>query len=210
MGSADDMLSQGNCPPGFVKLGGKYSTGCSACFFASVDKSDRDHAAKVCDSLGASLAVVQNKEQNFYLSELFSAEEQFWIGAKWSSDEDDFMWDDGSLIEFTRWAKNEPSTALADVEAQDPEHCVVGNWGYPGHWNDLPCAYNEARYACSMMHSCEGGSKSASKPVVVKDKEDGGDDDFNDEYEEDYDEDEEYNDGDYEDSEDFYTDQMDN
>ena len=45
-----------------------HSDGCSACFFASFDKADRDHAAKVCEGLGASLAVVQNKEQNFYRS----------------------------------------------------------------------------------------------------------------------------------------------
>jgi len=201
--SAEDMLSQGNCPAGFVKLGGKYSEGCSACFFASVDKSDRDHAARVCEGLGASLAVVQNKEQNFYLSELFSAEEQFWIGARYNPDEDDFLWDDGSVIKFTRWAQNEPSTALSDVQSTtDPEHCVVGNWGYPGHWNDLPCAYNEARYACSMMASCDGApQKQGNDDTIIEDDEDDFIDDdeeyeYDDEYDEDFDDDDE---------EDFYT-----
>lgn len=190
---AEDMLSQGNCPAGFVKLGGKYSAGCSACFFASMDKSDRDHAAQVCEGLGASLAVVDNKEQNFYLSELFSAEEQFWIGARWNDDEEDFFWDNGSMAKFTRWAKNEPSTVLSSENpGPDPEHCVVGNWGYPGHWNDLPCAYNEARYACSMMHKCDGAPQKVESDSHEEDIEDDDEEeeesDFNgDEDDEDYD-----------------------
>jgi len=158
---------QGDCPAGFYQLGGKYDKrSSSGCFFVSIQKADQEYAAKACEGLGASLAKVENKEQNFYLSTLFGTENQFWIGAKYTEADDDFYWPDNTDIQFSRWAEGEPSTALALEEAQEPEHCVVSNWGYPGNWNDLPCMYNEAFYACSRDHSGGSSSNNAVAPVT--------------------------------------------
>merc|ERR1712048_1496853 len=81
----------------------------------------------------------------------------FWIGARYQDRGSDFYWPDGTDVKFDRWAKNEPSSQIPGAstghDQQDAEDCVVSNWGYAGHWNDIPCDFNEAFFACSMKHS---------------------------------------------------------
>ena len=48
-------------------------------------------AAESCAAMGASLAKIDNKEQNFFLSEMFHGDRVFWIGAEWNEDEDEFV-----------------------------------------------------------------------------------------------------------------------
>ena len=100
--------------------------------------------------MGAQLAKVENKEQNFYLGHLMTDEKIFWIGGEFV--DFSFVWGDNSEIGYFKWAANEPTMSFEKQERSadfEPENCVVSNWGYLSEWNDLHCEHDDIYFACS-------------------------------------------------------------
>jgi hypothetical protein len=85
-------------------------------------------------------------------------------------------------VSFDRWAENEPSRVTKNLgsDQEDVEDCVVSNWGYAGQWNDLPCKYTDAYFACSMKHEQQeivSGIPATDSPIQPEPM-DPNDDDF--------------------------------
>jgi len=146
--TSDEKYQADSCPAGFLRLGGIDSDSESACFMAAQDKADQMTAKANCESLGATLAIIQNKEQNFYISQWIGIDNIFWIGAEHDSNMD-FVWPSGQGVDYANWAKDEPSTLFSNSD-DEAEACVVSNWGHGGEWNDWECDHEEALYACSI------------------------------------------------------------
>ena len=119
-----------------------------------------------CKKLGATLAVIDTKEQNWYLSQWVGVENSFWIDGKKNSDSGEFEWDStgvnwSSNSVFTSWAENEPSGRFVEVSTRfvannAPENCVVSNWIFPGDWNDIACEHEDMTFACSIQGEDDG------------------------------------------------------
>jgi len=140
--------NDGSCPENFIPLGGRFDKSTTkSCFFLGDKKGTREKAQGYCEAMGAQLAKIENKEQNFYLGHLMTDEKIFWVGGKYVDFE--FSWNDGSKIEFTKWAENEPTMSYQKEIEGEPENCVVSNWGYLSEWNDLHCEHDDIYYACS-------------------------------------------------------------
>jgi len=146
-----EFVNDGSCPEGFIPLGGVSVQGSSKlCFFLGDTKGTRAKAQKYCEEMGAQLAKIENKEQNFHLGQLMTDEKIFWTGGKFV--DFDFIWEDSSEMKFKKWAKNEPTMNLETKTNSDdfePENCVVSNWGYLSEWNDLHCEHDDMYFVCS-------------------------------------------------------------
>ncbi|WP_155798394.1 CotH kinase family protein [Sorangium cellulosum] len=67
----------------------------------------------------------------------------WWIGLTDAESEGDFVWTDGTPLDYERWNGGEPN------DAGGGEHCVELADGASGRWNDMPCD-TELPYVCRL------------------------------------------------------------
>ena len=97
-----------------------------------------DEAALFCEELGAGFVIVDNQEENDFITQL--GVHNHWLGLSDVETEDEWLWVDGEEANYTNWAENQPDNA------GDGEHCVViwnglvGEEEIVGEWNDGACA----------------------------------------------------------------------
>jgi spore coat protein CotH len=95
-----------------------------------------------CVAKGGHLASIRNQSEH---QQLVSASlglwwTSWWIGLDDIAEEGTFVWQDGTPLDYTAWADNEPN----DSNGEDCGHF----WGATGGlWNDIPCT-NEMPYIC--------------------------------------------------------------
>lgn len=69
-----------HCPKGWTMIGGSLlKHGKPRCYFVGSLAVSQPEAKQVCEEMGATLAIVDDKEQNYYLGKLFK-KQNFWIG----------------------------------------------------------------------------------------------------------------------------------
>ena len=69
-----------------------------------------------------------------------------WIGLNDLCSEGDFVWSDGSVVDFTQWDSGEPNNA-------GPEHCVeyfLGSLASFSSWNDKECDVERSTFICNI------------------------------------------------------------
>ncbi|XP_054706986.1 macrophage mannose receptor 1-like [Uloborus diversus] len=103
---------------------------------------------KHCNDVGGTLAAITSKEILDFVSVflILKAERGAWIGLSDIRSEGKFYWEDGSPVNYTNWARDEPSH---DKHGND-EDCVEMQWyASPqiGEWNDIHCGV-EAPFVC--------------------------------------------------------------
>ncbi|XP_048017264.1 ladderlectin-like [Megalobrama amblycephala] len=99
-------------------------------------------AERNCQSLGAHLASVHNKPENdFLLGLLPSSSTQTWSGAHDGEQDAQWLWTDGTVIDYTNWCSGEPNNFGG------PENCVEINWTSGRCWNDARCS-TQMGYIC--------------------------------------------------------------
>ncbi|WP_420829490.1 C-type lectin domain-containing protein [Nannocystis pusilla] len=82
---------------------------------------------------GHLLSIPSQEVQDWVVAEAFAiADNDWWIGLNDVDAEDDFVWTDGTPLDFTAWNEGEPNNS-------GEEDCVnVPAWA-GGLWNDLAC-----------------------------------------------------------------------
>ncbi|XP_068505832.1 galactose-specific lectin nattectin-like [Syngnathus scovelli] len=133
--SAKIVPVKGNsCPKGWTQLD------CFCYIYESEIRSFAD-AESVCNILGGNLVSIHNELENALVLELIRAADGevdgAWIGLNDAVLEGDFMWIDGSDVDFTNFDGGAPSGA-GDCVA------MVTN---AGEWVDAPCPI-ELSYVC--------------------------------------------------------------
>ncbi|XP_048036113.1 galactose-specific lectin nattectin-like [Megalobrama amblycephala] len=124
MGNA--AVSQ-SCPFGWTHFG-------HGCFKYIPQPADWIRAERNCQSLGANLASVRNKEENnFLLSLLPSSDTRPWVGGHAGVQDGQWLWTDGTAFLFTNWCPGEPNNNLQS------EACLELNFPNGHCWNDAPC-----------------------------------------------------------------------
>ncbi|XP_077072807.1 ladderlectin-like [Siphateles boraxobius] len=133
MGNAEVNLVK--CPYGWTNFGLR----CYKYFSQSVTWIT---AEKNCQTLGANLASVHSKMENdFLLSLVPSLSTIFWVGAHDGEQDGQWLWSDGTVLDYTSWCSTEPNNFHV------PENCLVINWTSNRCWNDMPCSYSSS-YVC--------------------------------------------------------------
>ncbi|XP_028454182.1 C-type lectin domain family 4 member E-like [Perca flavescens] len=89
-----------SCPHGWTRFG------CS-CYFKSKEKDYWDGSRADCKKRGADLAVINNEEEQKFVSEL-SKDGESWIGLWDERRQAEWKWVDGSLLTETFWAAGLP------------------------------------------------------------------------------------------------------
>merc|ERR1719419_527306 len=130
-----------------------YSSPCQGnlCYYKTPSKMTWDEANTTCLGLGAELASVHSLEKNTYLYILCGSENSCWIGFNDVAVEQEWVWSDGSNVEFTNWEKNEPNN-----QGNHEDYAVIE--GKTSQWNDYGPAWKNAYAICQ---------KSDTIPAIV-------------------------------------------
>jgi hypothetical protein len=94
-----------------------------------------DQAQASCAATGAHLVVIDDTDENDYVTSLGGAP---WIGFNDYAVENSFAWVTGAAISFTKWSSGEPSDNGGD------EDCTLVQGG---NWNDGECS-NLREFVC--------------------------------------------------------------
>ncbi|XP_030266588.1 C-type lectin domain family 4 member M-like isoform X2 [Sparus aurata] len=99
-----DKIEGMRCPDGWTRFG------CS-CYFRSNEKRTWSQSRTDCQNKGADLVVINNKDENKFVSELNNMYGEFWIGLKTESTGSSYEWKwvDGSPLRETFSAAGLPA-----------------------------------------------------------------------------------------------------
>ncbi|XP_055084887.1 ladderlectin-like [Periophthalmus magnuspinnatus] len=85
-----------------------------------------------CQSLGGSLAVIQNRETNDFLRSLSSRMDS-WVGFSDAQLDGVWLWINSERIRFTNWCRAEPNNYGGKQD------CAVINYNGENCWDDSDC-----------------------------------------------------------------------
>jgi len=124
---AEATVAQAPCPDG------AYLYKDSACFWL-----DRNHtyswhdALSACQDRGMHVASVHSQLEHDFIYGL-SYDGHLWIGMTDVVSEGDFVWSDGSAVDYTNWHSGQPGGG-------DVENCGFISGGWDGDWDDNRCS----------------------------------------------------------------------
>ncbi|XP_022109148.1 macrophage mannose receptor 1-like [Acanthaster planci] len=107
------------------------------CYYISLlvqERRDWNQAEEYCHQKGGHLVSIHSADENNYILRLIGDNlvgQSYWIGLREYAVEGDYKWSDGSVVDYARWANNEPN------DADGSEQCVQ-MWA-EGTWNDQNC-----------------------------------------------------------------------
>ncbi|XP_011485494.1 galactose-specific lectin nattectin isoform X1 [Oryzias latipes] len=94
-------------------------------------------AESFCRSIGANLASVRNRFENYKLLRLIKKKQgrftPTWIGGSDAQTNGVWFWSDGSNYQYTNWCPNEPNNY------HGRQHCLQMNFSYRRCWDDVEC-----------------------------------------------------------------------
>ncbi|XP_030268399.1 CD209 antigen-like protein C isoform X11 [Sparus aurata] len=129
------------CPNGWKRFG------CS-CYFRSNQMKTWSQSRTDCQNKGADLVVINNKDENKFVSELNNMNEESWIGleTEWSTGRSSYerKWVDGSPLTETFWASGLPAATSYQYAASCNQQ---------GQWTQSYDDYTEY-YICEKRVSC--------------------------------------------------------
>ncbi|XP_036948686.1 CD209 antigen-like protein E isoform X2 [Acanthopagrus latus] len=136
-----DKIEEKWCPDGWTRCG------CS-CYFRSNEIKSWDQSRTDCRNKGADLVVINNRDENKFVSGLNNMYEEFWIGLKteWSSERRSYEWKwvDGSPLTETFWAAGQPAATWGWYAAYSNQQ---------GRWTQSQ-NYHKKYWICEKRVSC--------------------------------------------------------
>ncbi|XP_072046389.1 low affinity immunoglobulin epsilon Fc receptor-like [Amphiura filiformis] len=113
-------------------------------YFMSSQGLDYRSAIEACEDLGANLTSIHDEDELLFHRMLArEAKTAVWIGFNDLDDEGNFVWIDGSPVDFINWNPGEPN----DLYDPDGEDCT-NLYFESGKWNDFPCHWTSNGYLC--------------------------------------------------------------
>ena len=99
-------------------------------------------AAKKCRDMGGILASAKSAEANAFLVKLAEGK-CVWLGATDEVKEGEWLWQDGTKVTYSNWAKHEPDNWYGGKE-----HYLVLSWPTytKGEWGDARSIYKSKIY----------------------------------------------------------------
>ncbi|XP_061682922.1 galactose-specific lectin nattectin-like [Syngnathoides biaculeatus] len=122
-----------SCPKGWTQLD------CNCYLYQDEGRTFAD-AESVCNILGGNLVSIHSALENSFVLELIrqsSKKDKTWIGLHDAIEDNDFIWTDGSDVDFLRFDDHEPNGSGPCVQIDERN----------GFWEDAYCA-DELSYVC--------------------------------------------------------------
>ncbi|XP_019618819.1 PREDICTED: alpha-N-acetylgalactosamine-specific lectin-like [Branchiostoma belcheri] len=146
--SGTDFSCHGPCPGEYIRFKG-------TCLKFSDDKQTYQGANDSCWERGdgGKLVVIKTQEMNDFIETNLrnmgrnDSDGKTWIGLDNLTDHENFVWSDGSALDYQNWAPDQPSIGTEQcVEILPQEHYK---------WNNIPC--NDSNY-----YICQKGTSVGS------------------------------------------------
>jgi len=103
----------------------------SACFWLDSSETYTWTAAQsACAERGMQLASVHSQAEQDFIWGLNS--KNMWFGLNDHTDDGNFIWSDGTAVDYTNWDSSQPDGGTA-------HNCVFISWYYQGEWADWAC-----------------------------------------------------------------------
>ncbi|XP_014831465.1 PREDICTED: type-2 ice-structuring protein-like isoform X1 [Poecilia mexicana] len=120
-----------DCPRGWTGFNGR-------CFRYIPQPMSWARAEKNCQSMGANLASVHDKEDYHEIKKLIvTASHEYkatWIGGSDAQEENEWFWSDGTPFHYTIWCPGEPNNSRK-------QHCLYT--GGRNCWDDFQCYHHK-------------------------------------------------------------------
>nr|XP_057932133.1 galactose-specific lectin nattectin-like [Doryrhamphus excisus] len=118
------------CPKGWTQLDNR-------CFFFQNVVVNFYTAETICNILGGNLASIHSNLENEVIRQVILQGAGFtrhtWIGFSDAIQEGNFVWTDGSEVDYTDWENGRPNNRNGN------QHCAVVNFNNVDNWNDIRC-----------------------------------------------------------------------
>ncbi|XP_065275299.1 CD209 antigen-like protein C [Emys orbicularis] len=114
------------CPPGWQHFE-------KNCYFFSTSTKSWLDAKQFCTSQESHLVIVNNKQEQTFLSNQLIEPDVYWLGLSDSAKEGEWRWVDDSPLSVRFWGPGEPNNV-----GQHGEDCV--HLRFDGKWNDATCS----------------------------------------------------------------------
>ena len=99
------------------------------------EKGTWAQADKKCRAMGGMLAAIKSKEVNAFIDKL-TGKKCYWIGGSDSKKEGEWLWPDGSKVDYVNWSWGEPD------DGGGVEDVMVYSWRGKGQMCDTRASYN--------------------------------------------------------------------
>ncbi|XP_071824781.1 macrophage mannose receptor 1-like isoform X2 [Apostichopus japonicus] len=137
-------LPVGNCPAGWNLFG-------NSCYYSDTSRADWVTSEAYCVSNGAHLVSINDGDEQSYIStRVGGIGVNSWIGLRDLGTTGNFVWSDGSSLDFINWSSGNPNYN-SGVDA-----CVAAlvEDSKEGEWDDQNCAVSRP-YICEKAKDCE-------------------------------------------------------
>lgn len=123
----------------------------NSCYQAYTYRKNWHRSKDFCRSMGTDLISIHSRdEMDFVISQYLYVSNIFWIGLNSIARDNQFVWSDGTKVNYLNWAKEEPN------DVNNNEKCVQLWEKGPGIWNDNNC-YMSGYFICKYKMSIECG-----------------------------------------------------
>ncbi|XP_058513860.1 low affinity immunoglobulin epsilon Fc receptor [Ochotona princeps] len=115
------------------------------CYYFGEGSKQWVQARFACDHLQGRLVSIHSREEQDFLTERVSMRGS-WIGLRDLDREGEFIWMDGSPLDYSNWSPGEPNNG------GQGEDCVMMLGS--GHWNDAFCRSRLDAWVCERLATC--------------------------------------------------------
>ncbi|XP_066435713.1 collectin-12 isoform X1 [Eleutherodactylus coqui] len=105
------------------------------CYYFSSGKDIYDDAKLFCEEKGATLVIIESKEEQQFMRKQINGKGNFWIGLTDTEEENVWKWLDGTIPTFTNWKAGQPDNWTPEMGPGEDCAGLI----YTGLWNDFHC-----------------------------------------------------------------------
>ncbi|XP_008053830.1 low affinity immunoglobulin epsilon Fc receptor [Carlito syrichta] len=135
------------CPGNWVNFQRK-------CYYFGEGAKQWIQARYACSDVGGRLVSIHSPEEQDFLTK-HASKKGSWIGLRDLDVEGEFIWMDGSPVDYSNWLPGEPNNH------GQGEDCVMMQGS--GHWNDILCRSKLDAWVCDRLATCTPSTASASQ-----------------------------------------------
>ncbi|PNJ06504.1 low affinity immunoglobulin epsilon Fc receptor [Pongo abelii] len=136
------------------------------CYYFGKGTKQWVHARYACDDMEGQLVSIHSPEEQDFLTK-HASHIGSWIGLRNLDLKGEFIWVDGSHVDYSNWAPGEPTSR------SQGEDCVMMRGS--GHWHDAFCDRKLGTWVCDRLATCTPPASEGSAESVGPDSRPGPD-----------------------------------
>ncbi|XP_039674264.1 CD209 antigen-like protein E [Perca fluviatilis] len=126
----DRLKQKKTCPAGWRMFS-------SSCYLLSAESGSWEKGRQDCRERGADLVVIENSEEQTFLSDFIKKDTWYWIGLTDRDEEATWKWVDGTPLTLKNWKRGQPDNGRGCHQCGKEDCAHIGPT--TAEWNDLSC-----------------------------------------------------------------------